>query len=277
MKHFLLGLFLFLSSALTYAEDITLYTGFQKGTYVQIGEDLRQVCTPDLRIDPEVSQGTVSNLHKIITPPVIKTGYRFALIQKDAVDMMTYQLDKRPYKYVRTLFHEAVVIVVNNRSGIHSVADLNGRRVAGGQTGSGIWFTASAIQNLMNIKWLNIPRTPEESVLMVLTGEIDAMVVVGTHPMRLFSELPPGMDKYISILPLAQETNNMRYLFDGTATIGSETYSWVKNPAKTYTTSTQLIAAADVPDATVKELKSCITQNLTTLKKLGHPGWKSIK
>lgn len=255
------------------AEQATIFTGFQKGTYSVVGNDIRKACS-SMSIQTELG-GSLSNLNALINEPVVNLGHRFALVQKDVYDAIVKPLKKPPVTIVSPLFPEEILILVNKSKGIRTVEDLNGKRVAGGQVGSGMWFTSKALEELVNIQWLNIERTPEETILLLLTGEIDAMIVVSSHPVRLFEELPTSFSQYVNVLNISDHPK-INKVYRDTVTIPANTYIWQQNPIKTITTLTYLIAADDVPSHAIKEIKSCLTKNLPALKKLGHPKWKTV-
>lgn len=272
---FLVGAMLFTST--THAsEPYTLYGGFQKGTYAVISQDIKKVCGPEVNINVE-SGGSVANLNALIKTPVIKNGHRLALVQKDVYETIVGPItSQKPVKMVMPLFQEEILVLVNRAKGIKSLSALNGKKVAGGLTTSGMWFTSTIMEQSLGIKWLNIERSPEESILLLLTGEIDAMIVVGSHPLRLFQELPVSFSQYVDALDI-EGYPLVNAVYPQNVTIPSDTYIWQKSPIKTKSTTTYLIASSDVPDAAVKEIKSCITNNLPPLKKMGHPKWKQLQ
>ena len=265
-----------LLSTTNMAEPITLYTGFQKGTYNVAGGDLQKACSPKLDITVEPG-GSLTNLNALINTPVYKSGNRFALVQREVYDMVIGPVPKpKPVKRVMPLFQEEITILVNKSKQIKDLRDLAGRRVAAGAAGSGIWVTSALISTTLDLKWLSIERTPEESILLLLTGDIDAMVVVGSHPLRLFRELPSTFSNYVEILDLSGHSK-LDSIYPTDAVIPANTYIWQQTPIKTKSTTTYLLAAEDVPPKVIKEFKSCIQTNLPMLKKMGHPKWQTLK
>jgi TRAP transporter TAXI family solute receptor len=252
----------------------TVYTGFQKGTYALIAEDIQKAC-PQFQINVEPTQGSLANINALIAPPVIKNGHRLALVQKDALDAIlgSEPKAKTVYKMVMPFYSEEITIIANKKSGIKTLKDLNGKRVASGLPGSGMWFTANTIRNALNIKWLQVDRLPEESILLVLTGEVDAMLIVGGSPVRLFQELGQSMAERILMIPITETEFEKVYQ---PARIPALTYLWQDYPVETKATQSILIAAADVPDNAIKEFNSCLAKNLSAIKKFGHPKWKEI-
>ena len=270
----LVALVLAASPALAARPLYTIYTGTPKGTYLQIAEDIQRAC-PMFEINIEQTQGTLQNLNALITVPVVKNGYRFAFAQKDALDTITSAepLAKQVYKVVSPLYKEEISILVNKSSNIRTLADLNGKKVAGGTPGSGAWFTSTAIRNALGLKWTQIDKSREESILMVLTGEVDAMIAVGGAPNRLFQELGKSMSERIALLPITSPQLDKIY---ATTKIPARTYLWQDEEVVTKSTQSILVAAADVPDSAIKELQTCLARNLSSIRKFGHPKWQEI-
>lgn len=275
MRMLLIGTMLF-APAINAHENFTLYGGFQKGTYAVVSQDIKKVCAPEVNIETE-SGGSVANLNALIKTPVARNGYRLALIQKDVYDTIVRPITgQKPVKMVMPLFNEEILILVNKSKGIKTLPELNGKKVAAGLTTSGMWFTSTIIERTLNIKWLNVERTPEESILLLLTGEIDAMMLVGSHPLRLLQELPSSFSRHVDVLGM-DGYDVIDKVYERSETIPESTYIWQTRPIRTKATTTYLIAAQDVPDVALKEIKSCIMNNLPALKKMGHPKWKQLK
>lgn len=257
-------------------ESYTLYGGFQKGTYSVISQDTRKVCAPEIDVNVE-SGGSVSNLNALINAPVTKNGHRLALVQKDVYDTVISPIQgQKPVKLVLPLFQEEILVLTNKSKNIKNISGLHGRKVAAGLTTSGMWFTSSIVERSLGIKWLNIERSPEEAILLLLTGEIDAMFVVGSHPLRLFQELPASFSQYVDVLDIS-DVPALSKVYPEQTVIPANSYIWQKSAITTKSTTTYLIAAQDVPDRAVREIKSCITNNNPALKKMGHPKWKTLQ
>ena len=252
----------------------TFFTGSPKGTYTQVANDIEKAC-PNLNIQVQTTQGTLANINSLLLGPQYKAGNRIAFVQQDALEIMAGEIPKikHLYKLVTPLYDEEIVIIANKNSGIHSVKDLAGKRVSIGQTGAGSWFTSSMIQRKLRARWVGYEHSIEESMLMVLTGQIDAALVVGGVPLPIFTELGKGMDNRIVMIPIYAPELDKLYK---TIKIPAKTYEWADYPIDTKSTMSLMIAASDVKDKDIKELKSCLVKNLPAIQKFGHPKWKQI-
>lgn len=278
MKFFLLLLAFVLScnaAAQTKPRPLyTIFSGTLKGTYIDVANDMRKAC-PEFDIQVQPTQGTLSNINSLILGPPFKAGYRIAFAQQDALDMIigSEPRVKTLYKVISPMYTEEIMIIVNKGSGILGVRDLAGKKVAMGTMGSGHWFTSNFIKKQLKLKWVNFDNSPEEAMLMVLTGQVDAVIIVGGVPLQLFQELGEPMDKRIAIIPVhAPELDK----FYKPSRIPQKTYLWADYPVDTKSTMSVMIAAADVPDTAIKELKSCLVKNLPAIQKFGHPKWSEM-
>ncbi|MFB9347558.1 TAXI family TRAP transporter solute-binding subunit [Streptomyces heliomycini] len=124
---------------------ITLSTGTRAGVYQKYGELLRSSLgkhMPDLDVRLETSDGSQENVRRVATGEA-----DFAIAAADAVE--TYRLSGRPgagrLRGVARLYDDYVQLAVAPDSGIRSVADLRGKRVAIGSPKSGVRLIADRV------------------------------------------------------------------------------------------------------------------------------------
>ncbi|GAA3496810.1 TAXI family TRAP transporter solute-binding subunit [Streptomyces prasinosporus] len=124
---------------------ITLSTGTRSGVYQKYGELLRTSLgrhMPDLEVRLKTSDGSQENVRRVATGQA-----DFAIAAADAVE--TYRLAGRPgadrLRGVARLYDDYVQLAVPAGSGIRSVADLRGKRVAIGPPKSGVRLIANRV------------------------------------------------------------------------------------------------------------------------------------
>lgn len=124
---------------------ITMSTGTRAGVYQKYGELLRTSLgkhMPDLEVRLETSDGSQENVRRVATGQA-----DFAIAAADAVE--TYKLDGRPgagrLRGVARLYDDYVQLAVASGSGIRSVEDLRGKRVAIGPPKSGVRLIANRV------------------------------------------------------------------------------------------------------------------------------------
>ncbi|MEZ3181903.1 TAXI family TRAP transporter solute-binding subunit [Streptomyces pimonensis] len=130
---------------------ITLSTGIRAGVYQKYGELLRSSLgrhMPDLDVRLETSDGSQENVRRVATGEA-----DFAIAAADAVE--TYRLSDRPnadrLRGVARLYDDYVQLAVAPGSGIRSVADLRGKRVAIGPPKSGVRLIANRVLRAVGI------------------------------------------------------------------------------------------------------------------------------
>ncbi|MFF0160999.1 TAXI family TRAP transporter solute-binding subunit [Streptomyces sp. NPDC005263] len=130
---------------------IKFSTGTSAGVYEKYGELLKDALgqdMPALKVRLEDSDGSQVNVERVAT------GYAdFTIAAADAVE--TYQLDKGvgadQLHGVARLYDDYVQLVVPRDSSIRSVAQLEGKRVAIGPSGSGVRLIADRVLKAANI------------------------------------------------------------------------------------------------------------------------------
>lgn len=253
---------------------LNIYTASVRGTYHRFGEDIERACSQIFKIQVIPSDGSLANINNLIVPQPIR-GARFAFVQQDALtSVMGSDPEVRGLvQSVLPMYSEDISILTSRQSNIKTVSDLNAKRVSIGVVGSGVWFTAQNLQKQLGVRWIPIERSPDESILGVLTGDIDAMIMVTGHPFQLYQELGPLMKSRIKLLDMSglevpgYEKTELREI----------TYPWQDREVELLSTRSLLIAARDVPDKIIRELLSCIADNQDDLKRWGHPKWKEVK
>ncbi|MEU5098544.1 TAXI family TRAP transporter solute-binding subunit [Streptomyces sp. NPDC020996] len=124
---------------------ITFSTGTQLGVYHKYGEMLRNEFDkdmPGLRVKLKTSPGSQENVKRVATGSA-----DFTIAAADAVD--TYELGHKTgagrLRGVARLYDDYVQLVVARDSGIDSVGDLRGKRVAIGPHRSGVRLIATRV------------------------------------------------------------------------------------------------------------------------------------
>ena len=253
----------------------TFYTGGTRGTYYQFADDIARACG-SLTTQVVPTDGSLDNLNHLIQAPVFRAGYRFAFVQNDVLASV-FASEPTARTVIRTvmpMYPEDIHILVYRGSGIKTLNDLNAKRVAIGTPGSGVWFTANAIRTQLAISWVPVERSPEESILGVLVGELDAVVVVGGSPIKLFTDMGSFVKDRVTLLNLSAMQLNSLY---ASSSLPSGTYIWQDTPVELRQTRSMLVAAADVPAQAVNTLLKCVNDNLSELRRWGHPKWNAVQ
>jgi len=126
---------------------------------------------------------------------------------------------------VAALYQEPVHILVNQDSGISSIADLAGKKVNVGEKNSGTFLTAYKILN--NYHQLSqqptyVYEAPSEAVVKVVEGTLDATFYVAAAPISALENLPA--DANVTLIPATIPIFSSEY---SKTSISATTYPWL--------------------------------------------------
>lgn len=268
------------------AASITLLTGPKTGTYYAIGHDIGDmVRSKKLRITVLDSEGSIDNIRRIHAA----RGLTLGIVQSDVLGFLSRSNNPNSKKIISGLrvmfpFYQEEVHVLA-RKPINDFSELQGKKVAVGEEGSGNMLTAVnlfAIEQVVPSEIRKIP--PEEGVVEVLKGDLDAVIFVGGKPVRIFKNMEdltkPQNRKYalmlhnVHFLPL----NSARFYAEYEPTeITSSDYDFVKTTVPTIAVQAVMVSSdADGGPARCEALRdfaSSIRKDLPQLRQNGHPKW----
>lgn len=175
-----------------------------------------------------------------------------------------------------TLYPETCQLIVLSSSGIKSVEDLRGKKVAVGAAGSGVEANARQIMAAANITYADIqPQylSFNEASSNLKDGNIDAAFITAGHPTAAVQDI--AASKAISVVPItdALATKLMsQYPFYTKTSIPAGTYPGVDSGVNTVAVKAMLAISTKLEAATVeKMLQSLFDSNdrLSAAHKMG--------
>ncbi|MER5756617.1 TAXI family TRAP transporter solute-binding subunit [Streptomyces sp. NPDC002088] len=185
---------------------ITVSTGTPSGVYQEYGKLLRAELDkdmPNLTVRLQTSDGSQENVARVATGKA-----DFTIAAADAVE--TYELNggkgAARLRGVARLYDDYVQLVVARDSGIDSVADLKGKRVAIGPPESGVRLIADRVLGAAGID-ARKDITPEPDGIgsapgRLKSGEIDAFFWSGGLPTDGLQKLADGFSiRFVPIEP----------------------------------------------------------------------------
>ncbi len=279
------------------AEDkpLGMVTGPSTGTYVAFGKDIAKVAMAEgepLEVKP--SNGSIDNIRRIAESD---ENAALGIVQSDVLGFLRRSTNPRSQQIAERLrlifpFYTEEVHVLARRDVKH-FQDLKDRRVVIGQTGSGNMLTAMNLFALTNIKpaqMIQIP--PDQGVVAVLSGEVDAVIFTAGKPVTLFRNLQQMRSDFdgkyaellnqIHFLPVTGDAIVAEY---DKAEITPEDYDFVKKTIPTVSVTSVLIAYdfSSRKNAYYEERCSqleaigrAIRGHLSWLKENGHPKWREV-
>jgi len=185
-------------------------TGATGGTYFRMGEILAGVVSSPPGSDPcelggrcgvegliavvKGSPGSVANVRNVASGI-----FESALVQANVLDaayrgtgVFEDEAPRENLRVIANLYPEALHLVAAKDSGIESVADLAGKRVAIGSRGSGTWADARSLMAVYGINLRRQPFTeedPSRAAEMLLAGDLDAFFMITGAPAPLIRTL----------------------------------------------------------------------------------------
>ncbi len=241
-------------------------TGGTAGTYYPVGGMIANAVSQPGKIvaTAQASNGSVANVSGIAGGSM-ESGFSQADVATWA-QKGTGLYEGKPnvpgLRLIANLYPESVHVVVRKGSGIKSVADLKGKRVALDEPGSGTLVNARAILAAYGIKEADIKPEyikPNQAGDKMKDGSLDAFFFTGGAPAGAIAELASA-GSGIDILPLeGKEADALRAnsSFFAPDLIAAETYKGV-GAVKTLAVGAQWVTSDKADAATVYEVTKAL-------------------
>lgn len=268
---------------------IVIGTGGITGVYYPVGVALCRLINDEtarhgIHCSVESTAGSVANLQGLRSGTL-----QFGISQSDTQyaayrGQGAFRGDgaNKDLRAVFSLHSEPMTLVARSDSGIQSFADLEGKRVNIGPSGSGARATVDAMLSVLgwdkskNFRAATELSTSEQSSALC-DGKVDAIFFSVGHPSSTIREamnacdaqlVPitgPGVDKLVS--------GNSYYSY---ASIPAATYSTQMSEVKTFGVRAVLLASANTPDAQVYELVKTIFTHMDAFRRM-HPALGTVQ
>jgi hypothetical protein len=274
------------------AYGATLYTAHGTGTYYEFGQDIALLAQQQsIPLAVRKTEGSVENIKRINASDGIALG----IVQSDVLAFLERSQNAQSKKIIANLravfplYPEEVHVLA--RSSIHEFKELQGKKVAVGEDGSGHMLTAVNLFALEQIVPSDIEKiSPEEGIVGVLKGDIDAVVFVGGKPVKLFKNMEalaePENRKFTQMLEQVHflPLNSARFYEEYEPTeIGPEDYHFVKQIVPTIAVPSLLVSldfsnkpAKKAECETIAKLAAALREGVPVLQQTGHPKWKEV-
>ena len=186
-------------------EQLTMGTGGESGTYFAVGGVLANVLNeknPDImNVNVVSTGGSADNLQNMAFGI-----YQLATVQSD---VMTYayngtrsfaQIGAVPNVRILAGLYAETVQIVTTDPNIKTVADLKGKNVSVGDSGSGVYFNALDVLGAYDLTLDDIKPTYQsfgDSTEALQDGKIDAAFIVSGAPTTAITSLAATNDVYL--------------------------------------------------------------------------------
>ncbi len=189
--------------------EYTIATGSKSGVYYPIGETLAAI----LKVDyPNVELKIIETAGSVENMQMLKDGkVDMALVQNDIAfyasegEAMFNSGKISNFSGIATLFPEVVQFIVRKETGISSLKDMAGRKIAVGGKNSGTYYNAQQILTLAEV-WENIDQQyigATEAMKEVQEGRLDGFIFTSGLPNPSIIELAKKVE--ITIVPIEPE------------------------------------------------------------------------
>lgn len=253
-------------------ENVTLLTGGEAGVYFPLGVAMADIIDSSIE---SVSATGVSSGASVSNAEQLNNGEaQLALVQNDIAfygaegsNMFSEVLDN--YSGVFTIYPETIQLVTLADSGIESVADLAGKRVAIGDLGSGTEANATQIIEAHGLAIDDVDAQYldfGDASTNLQDGNVDAAFVTAGTPTGAIQELSASADvKIISFDEDAMDALIEEYSYYTREDIPADAYDNFDSTASTVAVQAMLIASNDIPEDQMYEITKSIFENLDSL------------
>ncbi len=240
------------------AYKITILTGSTSGTYYPVGTAYAKLLNKysNGAIDARAVEGraSVANIKDLCQ------GVANAALAQNDIAYYAYHgttieaFKDNPQTCIRAigvLYPETIQIVTLANSGIETIYDLAGKKVAVGAEGSGTYWNARQILEAAGIWDQIIPTYKKFSEIVedLKLGNIDAAFLTAGIPTSAVEQLAADAD--IKIIPVPDEIYQKlkeQYPFYAKVVIPAGTYSDVTEDVQTVAVMSMLLVHKDVPE-----------------------------
>jgi uncharacterized protein len=244
-------------------QAISLATGGVAGVYFPLGGAMAEAWTAEVA---DVTVTAESTGASVVNVRLIEGGEaELALVQNDiafyAYNAEEMFADDQPLQQnlgMAMLYPEVIQIVTLAGTGIATVDDLAGQRVAVGAPGSGTEANARQILEVHGISYEDIDEQflPfGEAVDALRDGRIDAAFLTAGIPTAAVIDLDATHDvAIVSVDAQRAEELADRWPFYSAFTIPSDTYTGIDEDVPTVTVQAMLVVSAGLSEETVQQM-----------------------
>ena len=262
---------------------LNIGTGGTAGTYYPIGGAMAEVLNKDI---PGMNASAQSTGASVANINMLKDGsVDLAIVQNDityyAVNGTEMFKDKKVdgLKGIATLYPETCQAVTLDSSGIKTIADLKGKKVAVGAAGSGVEANARQIMEAYGVTYNDIqPQylSFAEAASALKDGNIDAAFLTAGYPTSAVQDI--ASQHKVRLLPVDADKADAliaKYPFYTKTKIPAGTYAGFDEDVPAVSVMAMLVANDKVDDKLGYEITKALFKNLDRIH-AAHSAAKAI-
>lgn len=253
---------------------LNIATGGTSGTYYPIGGAMAEILNkeiPDMNASAQSTGATVANINMLQEGSV-----DLAIVQNDityyAANGIEMFKDKKVdnLRGVAVLYPETCQIVTLAETGIKSVADLKGKRVAVGAAGSGAEANARQILEAYGITYDDIDAqylSFGEAASALKDGNVDAAFLTAGYPTAAVQDI--SSQNKVALVPLDNDKIDAliaKYPYYTKTVIPAGTYAGVDVETPAVSVMAMLVASDKVDDQMGYDIVKAFFGNLDRIK-----------
>ncbi|GAB6087713.1 TAXI family TRAP transporter solute-binding subunit [Alkaliphilus crotonatoxidans] len=254
---------------------ISIATGGTSGTYYPLGGAVAKIYNEKLSDVSANAQATGASVENI---GLVAGGEaELAFVQNDTAyyafngtEIYEGKETVSNIKGMAMLYPEVIQIVASKDSGINSVEDLKGKKVAVGAPGSGTEANARQILDVHGLQYSDLGKADflsfAEAADQIKNKQLDAAFVTAGLPTSAITEVAQTSD--LVIVPIDSSMINQLsslYPFYAEVTIPAETYRNQEQDVTTAAVMAMLIVNEELDEDLVYELTKAIFENRQTI------------
>jgi TRAP transporter TAXI family solute receptor len=253
---------------------LSIATGGTGGVYFPLGGALAQILNKDIRnmeASARVTGASVANANLLATAGA--DGVEIAFLQNDIAYYSFHGLEmfrdrkNDQIRGIATLYPEVIQLIVTQASGIRSVRDLVGRRVAVGAAGSGTEANARQILSAFGVQYTALAKVEYlpfgDATAQIRDGHLDAAFVTAGTPTAAVTELANSIA--IALVPITgPEVDALRttHPFYTRHTIAAATYRGITEPVETIAVRAMIAVKGSLSDRLVYDITRALFKHL---------------
>lgn len=275
---------LLLAGSADAAEFISILTGGTSGVYYPLGVALSQIygkAIPDAKSSVQATKASAENLN------LLQAGRgEIAFTLGDALsdawkgnEEAGFKVPLRKLRGVAGIYSNYIQVVASADSGIKTLADLKGKRVAVGAPKSGTEINARAILKGAGISYKDLGKVEYlpfgESVELMKNRQIDVTLISAGLGVSAIRDLATSVKMVVVPIPadIVAKINDPAYI---TGTIPANTYEGQTTSVATVAIENFIVTHEGVPTDTVYKMTRAMYENLDQMV-AAHTAAKAIK